>query len=912
MRFFKTIRMKHLYPKSIYFLLLTFLFSVFGNSQNGKNLWSQTTASKSANSKNLARKSTPKKVLEYSLDTEALKTYLKNAPKRETKTESDIVLDFPLSNGSFEQFRIQEASILHPDLQAQMPDSRSYIGKSIEHPENTIRFSVTSQGLHTMLMSSEQGTQFIDPISSGENNYLVYSKNDLPKLEDSFSCGFNGEIALAKTEGTKATNIELNDGFLRTYRLAIACTIEYSEFHWTAAGLTSGDTEADKKNAVMEAMIVTMTRVNGVYERELSVKMEFVADNKNIIFIDSDSFTNDDNTGNILLNESQTQIDAIIGNSNYDVGHTFGTGETGLAQLGSVCVSNNKAKGITGSSSPVGDAYDIDYVSHELGHQFGAPHTFNSIQNNCKSPNRSTASAYEPGSGTTIMAYAGLCTPDNIQSNSDDYFHINSLQLIWAHINSASGSCAAQTSNSNAAPEAFVDAASYTIPQSTPYKLLGSSTDADGITSHTYTWEQYDLGSAGLPSSTNTTGPLVRSYQGTTNSTRYIPALKDLAYFNGSTTWEKLAAVDRDINFKLTVRDNEEYGRIATADMTVTTVAASGPFAVTSQNNTGISWTEGSTQTITWDVAGTTGNGINTAKVNILLSTDGGLTYPMVLASSVDNDGTENITVPSVTAANCRIMVEADGNIFFAINTENFAIGYTVTTTCTQYTASPNASIPDNAIAYEYSTINVSPSTTITDINVGVDITHTYKGDLQLALISPTNQLVDLMKPLFCSTGSLIVKFDDNSTIIDCNNTVSNESYLPTGSLSDYNGEDSSGNWRLAYADLADGDTGTLNSWFIEICETTLVPLSVTSFTLEELKVFPNPNNGEFTVKLATASQEVYVEVYDIRGRKIYKQTFEGNGSVNENINLNHAQSGIYILNVTDGFKQATRKIIIK
>ncbi|WP_405294762.1 reprolysin-like metallopeptidase [Algibacter sp. Ld11] len=903
--------MKHLHPKSTLFLLLVFFFANFGNSQNGRDLWGQTSQNKAANSKNLVRKSNPAKSLEYSLNIEGLKAYLKNAPKREDKTTTSVVLSFPVSSGSFEQFTIREASILHPDLQAKMPDSRSYIGKSIDNPENTIRFSITPQGLHTMLISANQGTQFIDPISYGQNNYLVYSKSDLPQLDDPFSCGFIGKEVSEKTAGIKATTAALNDGFIRTYRIAIASTIEYSEFHWMAAGLNASATTTDKKNAVMNAMIVTMTRVNAVYERELSISMQFVANNMDVIFIGSDSFTNDDD--DLLINESQTQIDNIIGNGNYDIGHTFSTGAGGLAELGSVCRTTSKARGVTGSSSPVGDAYDIDYVAHELGHQFGAPHTFNSNQSNCAGANRTSTSAYEPGSGTTIMAYAGLCSPDNIQANSNDYFHQNSLQLIWSYLNTPNGaSCGVQTASGNAAPEALVDGTNYTIPISTPYKLSGSSTDNDGTTSHTYTWEQYDLGSSGLPSETNTTGPLVRSYQGTTNPTRYIPALQDLAYFNGSTTWEKLPSVARNINFKLTVRDNETFGRTASADMMVTTTAAAGPFAVTSQNTSGLSWAQGATENITWDVAGTTANGINTAKVNILLSTDGGLTYPTTLASSVDNDGSEDITVPNITAAKCRIMIEADGNIFFAINNEDFAIGYTVTTTCNQYSASPNASIPDNATAFEYTSLNVSESTTITDINVGVNITHSYKGDLQLALISPSNEAINLITPLYCSVGSLVVKFDDDATALDCNSTSGNEAYKAIESLSGFNGEDSNGNWTLAYADLESGDTGTLNSWYVEICETTLVPLSVTSFTLEELKVFPNPNNGEFTFKLATTSNEVNVEVYDIRGRRIYKQAFEGNGSINENINLNHVQSGMYILNVTDGFKQDTRKIIVE
>lgn len=902
--------MKRLYFKPLYFLLLVFLFSVSGYSQNGQALWVKASQSRVAKLKVSKGVTIPEKSINYTLDIEGLKGYLKDAPKRDSQTNLDVVLSFPVANGDFEQFKIQEASVLHPDLQAKMPNSRSYIGKSIDTPGNTIRFSITPQGLHTMLMSAEESTQFIDPINYGENDYVVYNKSDLPKQEDPFSCGFkNTEISKKIAENKEVASV-LNDGFLRTYRLAIASTVEYSEFHWKAAGLTVSSSIADRKNAVMNAMIVTITRVNAVYERELSISLQFVADNKDVIFIDSDSFSNDN--ADDLIYESQSEIDAIIGVNNYDVGHTFSTGAGGLAELGSVCVSGKKAQGVTGSDSPVGDSYDIDYVAHELGHQFGAPHTFNSVEDNCGGGNRTANNAYEPGSGTTIMAYAGLCSPDNVQANSSDYFHQNSLQLIWNHISNSSTSCAVEAASGNAEPVALVDGTGYVIPKSTPYKLTGSSTDADGTNSHTYTWEQYDLGSSGLPKETNTTGPLVRSYQGTSSPVRYIPALKDLVYSGGSTIWEKLASVSRDINFKLTVRDNAEYGRTASADMTMTTTDLAGPFVVTSQNISEISWAGGSSQTITWDVAGTTANGVNTDKVNILLSTDGGLTYPTTLASNVDNDGSENITVPAIEAEKCRIMVEAVGNIFFAINSEDFAIGYTVTETCNVYSATPNVTIPDNSSSFETSSIVVPESVTIGDINVSVDITHSYKGDLQLTLVGPNNEVVDLISPFFCKNGSFLITFDDNATAFDCNSTEENEVYQPENLLSVFNGENSKGTWSLMYADTGAGDTGTLNSWSIEICETTLIPIDVVAASIDDFKVFPNPNTGEFTFKLAPISNEVYVEVFDVRGRRVYTENFINRELINETINLHQVKSGLYILKVTDGSKQVAKKIIIK
>jgi subtilisin-like proprotein convertase family protein len=906
--------------KFLLLFLALFFCGVTLHAQKQSILWTKTTQQKATKGKQIKRKAQPNKSDFYQLDLEALKARLKDAPvKGESSKPSSLLIDFPLSNGSFETFRVTEASIMHPDLQASMPNSRTYVGQSITNLSNRIRFSITSRGLNTMLQSPEEGMQFIDPISFGGNNYMVYRKKDLPLLKEAFICKVIDEIPLEETSGIGTLmQRNANDGNLRTFRLAIASTIEYSEFHWLAAGLTVSDTEAAKKDAVMDAMIVTMNRVNGIFENELSITMSFVANNKDVIFIDSDNF--DNNNADNLIDESQIAIDNVIGNSNYDIGHTFSTGAGGLAQLNSPCSTGNKAKGITGSSFPTGDLYDIDYVAHEMGHQFGAPHTFNGNTGNCAGTNREASNAYEPGSGTTIMAYAGICSPQNVQAQSDTYFHQKSLQMIWANITTGSSTCGSTSNTNNSVPTAEAGA-NYTIPISTPYKLTGSSTDVDGIGTHTYTWEQFDLGDAGLPAEDDVSnGPLVRSFQGTNNVVRYIPRLQDLVLSGGSTTWEKLASISRAINFQLTVRDNDSRGgQTATDNMVVTTTDAAGPFLVTSQNTTGISWPQGSTQTITWDVAGTTANGVNTLNVNILLSTDGGLNYDIVLANNTANDGSHNITVPNVLSGSCRVMVEAAGNIFFAINSEDFAIGYTVSESCTEYTSTdPNLplGITDNGDNYtETSVVNVPVSAIISDLKLTVDISHSYPGDILLGLQSPNGTLMNLLNRNCTNEDTnIVVSFDNEGIPFDCSVTGDGLSMQsPASSLSSWNGENASGNWILGIGDFEEQDIGTLNSWSVTICSTELTPLSIEEYYLADLKVYPNPNKGEFTVKLnGSNSDKIILNVYDLRGRTIYKNSYQNNGDFNEKIHLKNVQSGMYILNISDGLKNSSKKIIIE
>ena len=694
---------------------------------------------------------------------------------------------------------------------------------------------------------------------------------------------------------------------LRNYRLAVACTGEYAAFH---GGTTSG---------ALAAIVVTINRVNTVYERDLSITMTLVANNTSIIYTNSstDPFNNN-NTGT-LISQSQSQINATIGSANYDIGHTFSTGAGGLAGLGVTCFTNSKASGVTGISQPIGDSFDIDYVAHELGHQFGAPHTFNGSVGSCAGGNRSASNAYEPGSGSTIMAYAGICGSDNVQIESDAYFHQNSINRIWSHVTST-GTCPVnRTATGNTEPVANAGA-NYTIPQGTPYKLDGSnSTDVDGTASLTYTWEQYDLGSAGVPTETTVTGPLVRSFEGTNNPIRYIPRLSDVVSNGGtSTTWEKLAMVNRNINFKLTVRDNDASGGQTDDDqMTATVTTAAGPFTVTSQNVSGISWAAGSTQTITWDVAGTTGNGVNEANVNILLSTDGGDNFDTVLASNTPNDGSHIITVPNVVSFSSRIMVEAANGIFFNVNSNNFAVGG-ASVACTTYSDNnANAAIDDGSGTTTpvngtplVRTINVPDNFTIESLKFNVDIAHTYVGDLLVRLIHPDGTTeVNVWSGNCSDNDNILIEFEDNASDIDCALTGSGNTYNPSEPLSEFTGLNAQGDWEILIADFYSGDTGILQNWSLEFC---VESLSVEENELDNLAIYPNPNNGSFNVGFnPTSGEAISIDVYDMRGRLIYNKIYSSVSRFEEVVQLNNAQSGVYMLMISDGSRKVTKKIIV-
>ena len=885
-------------------LSLIFLLAGFVNNGFSQNeLWKKTSEDRLMVFEKMERSSMPSEFELYSLDLQLLQNRLQEAPLDLTSTYSNLVLPFPNSNGKIEQYSIFYAPVMEEGLASRYPGIRSYVGKGISDPTATIRFSVTLFGLHLMSTSGNSGTFYIDTYTKNLSNYIVYNRNNV-RPTSAFSCLVQDEEEVA-SHIEDATLNRINTGLFRVYRMAMACTIEYAAFHVNAAGLNAGTT-AQKKAAVLSAMNVTMTRVNGLYERDMSLRMNLVANNDLVIFIDSDTFDNV-NAGT-LINQSQTVIDANIGLANYDIGHTVSTGGGGLAQLNSPCTAS-KARGITGSPAPVGDPFDIDYVAHEVGHQFGATHTFN----NACGGNRSAATAVEPGSGSTIMAYAGICAPD-VQSNSDAHFHAVSLAQMDAFVG-GTGNCAASTSNGNSAP--VVNAGpNYTIPRGTAFILKGTATDSNGD-ALTYCWEQTNTDiSTQPPLQTNTTGPNFRSNPPSTSPNRFMPAFSEVLLGNLAPTWEVVPNVGRSMTFALTVRDNRvpNGGQTNRGNMTVN-FSANGPFEITSPSVANTSWPLGSTQTITWNVANTTALPISTANVKISYSTDGGATFTTLIAST-PNDGSQTITVPNVLTTTGRIMIEAINNIFYCVS-KNIAFGYSIVNSCNTYngTALPIVTSPGFP-ANQIGTVNVPMTGSISSVSVFNNITHTYLSDVVTDISSPQNPTTFIKAyNRLCGQGdaSLNMKFSDGAGTINCTaGGTTLQNVAPGESFAPFVGQNPQGTWTLRVYDVFTGDNGNLNSWGIEVCTQT-VTLLTESFGLDGFGIYPNPNNGNFNIKFNSSStNEIGVFVHDIRGREIFNQQFQNTGLIEQNIQLSSVQAGVYLVTVQDGDRKEVKKIVIE
>ena len=895
-------------------LTITFFFTQCIVSQ--KSVWNTVTKESLTSQEKLKRDSNPTEFEVFALDLPTLKTQLQRAPSRDNLGQtSNVILQFPTPEGKLDSYRIYESSVMHPDLAAKYPDIKTYVGQGIEDPSASISISTTLFGLHTMTLSGKNGTFYIDPYTVDLKNYMVYSKNKLTTSK-TFSCSVldaNGNVMSDSKIEPNTTTLRATDGKFRTYRLAMACTIEYAAFHVAAAGLTAG-TDAEKTAAVLAAMVVSVARIDGVYEREMSLTMQLVANNNLIIFVASDAFNNT-NAGT-LINQSQTVIDGAIGSANYDIGHTVSTGGGGLAQLGCTCVDGQKAQGITGSGSPVGDPYDIDYVAHEMGHEFGANHTFAGNQGSC-SGNANNSTAVEPGSGTTIMAYAGICSPQNVQQHSDDYFHAVSLAEMFDHI-SPNSSCVPGVANNNTKPVVPTQS-NYTIPNGTAFKLTAvgvTDTNGDALT---YCWEQNNPGTVTVPSATSTTGTNFRSLSPSISPTRFFPIFSDVLAGNLAPTWEKVPTVARTLKFTLTARDNKSPngGQTNSANMTVA-FSSGAPFAVTSQAATGISWTSGTTQNITWNAGGVSIPA--TTAVKISLSTDGGITFPIIIAASTPRaSGTYSYTVPSnISAPFCRIMIESIGNIYYAVNSKAFAIGYSIVQNpCATYSdtvAFPIVTQP--AGNYTTRTLTV-PATvgTISSIKVYNNLTHAYLSDVQTDISSPQNPttFVKLFNRSCGNTNATLnLLFSDVSPVINCTSTAQ-QTVTPDTALSAFVGQNPTGNWTFRVYDNYTGDNGTMNSWKIEICTQTITNLSNQDFGLAEFTLFPNPNKGNFTVQFnSTSNNDVNIAVHDLRGRTIFNKKYTNSGMFTQNLQLDNVQSGVYLVTVQEGENKVVKRIVVE
>ncbi len=520
-------------------------------------------------------------------------------------------ISIPLPNGAITVLELVPDPVLSGTLADKYPDIQTY--KVIAN--DTVfsgKVDITSSGFHAMLQMFDGEIIFIDPVDVLKDRYVSYKKSAQKQSNDrTFSCGvtqhqshlteeFAGWQSLARVVAERTTESLLH------YRIAVATSGEYAAKH---GGTVAG---------VMSAITTTLSRVNQILERDLGIHLDIVENNDLIINTDanSDPFTKTDMIE--LLGQNQEYIDSVIGSGNYDIGHLFSGSGGGIAAIASVCNQYRKAQGISGTSNPVNDSFDLDFVAHEIGHQLGATHTFNSSQGLCSGSTRSEKTAFEPGSGSSIMSYAGYCGLDNLQSHADAMYHIGSIEQISDFTSNGRGNlCGTQKAFNNKPP--VTDAGDdFTIPSRTPFELKGSAQDADGD-SLIYAWEQIDAGESSLEFDDKGDNALFRVHIPQNKTVRIFPPLQDILS-NSSSRGEKLPEHQRILNFSFVAQDGVN---VAQSDEMKINVARTGSrFALNLPKS---QYTIGESYQVLWNVADTNKPPVNCQNVDLFLSSDGGL-----------------------------------------------------------------------------------------------------------------------------------------------------------------------------------------------------------------------------------------------------------------------------------------------
>lgn len=645
---------------NIKLLVPSLLFSLTMFSQT--SFWRKPVTTEMTPNKVAQRDNFPEKFEVYQLNLTLLLNALQDVPNRLSAGSSNVVISIPNADGLLERFQMFEFSNFSSALQAQYPLVRSYIGKGLDDQTAVLRMSSDPKGFQGIIFRGNNETEFFEPYSQDYKIYAFFKNTDRKKGLLPFECSTEDVQFNQALEKPNPTQNRSSSGELITFRLAVSVNAEYTAFFGGVAGAIAG-------------INATLTRVNGVFEKDFGIHLSLIDNNNLLIFTNpaTDPYTSI-GAWNAQL---QSTLTSIIGEENYDIGHMFGPNGSGGSAgcIGCVCVNGIKGSGKTGTSNgvPAGDTFDIDYVAHEIGHQLGGNHTFS---HNIEGSGVNV----EPGSGSTIMGYAGITSRD-VQQNSDPYFVYASIKQVQD--NMVAKTCPVRVILPNSTP--IVNAGlDYTIPRSTPFVLAGTAIDPNGD-EMTYVWEQNDsavtgqTGASSAAIATKTGGPNFRSYNPTTSPLRYFPRIQSIIA-NQSTTAgqeinvEALSSVARTLNFVFTARDNFlGAGQTQSDNARITVSAGAGPFLVSSPN-TAVSWAVGSNQTVSWDVAGTTANNVNTAFVDVFLSIDGGFTYPIQLASKVPNDGLDTITVPNNIGTTNRIMVKGYKHVFFDISNTNFSI----------------------------------------------------------------------------------------------------------------------------------------------------------------------------------------------------------------------------------------------
>lgn len=886
--------------------LLTISIFLLSISLSAQNYWKRTSLTgKKIRSENI---NLPIEEL-YTVDFYSLKKQLKSSVLRETNQAPTIVY-VPTSEGKIERFSVYHAPVMDEEIENKY-ELYSYAGIGLDDTNKYIRLSISPNQFNSMIMDNTGTIQLIDPYTTDGEVYSVRirEKNSF----NDFNCNTVDEIISEKPSSYKIIS---SDRKFRTYRLALSVTGEYTQHFGGVTG-------------ALQQINITMTRVNGILERDLSVNLKMI---NNISLIYEDPNTDPYSDASFINNwnmELQKTLTAVVGEDNYDIGHLFGgNGGGGNAGcIGCICISPKmdsngiptsagKGSGITSPSNnnPSGDHFDIDYVAHEMGHQLGANHTFSCWLEN-------TGVNIEPGSGSTIMGYAGI-TSANVQLNSDAYFHSASIQQIYKNLQPKT--CGTINQIPNHPPVVNVGPSSVTIPMGTRFYLdAEGTTDPDGD-ELTFCWEQIDNARKDVirVDSSQTYGPIFRSFLPTTSTRRYFPALTTGIY--SPNTWETVSNVKRALNFTVTVRDNnpnKPQTKIETKEVMVSD--SGGPFIATFPTADYIA-KKGSSINVLWNVANTTAQPFNTQYVNISLVTDEGQTITP-LADHIPNSGNATVNLPAdLIAKKAKIMIEASNNIYFAL-TEYFSIGYESEVICKKYnsTFTPIA-IPDGNGDHSNSKYAVMAVTVpdnenydkLIKLQATVDVDHPNIEDLFIVLQTPGQndyKSAVLWNHSCPNNSGLNATFDDVGITMNCSSpTIGTiKPYNPLHSLFKKN---YSGQWLLGVADHYPKNTGTLKSFSLNVCSLNYKQLQTDENFSETptFKVYPNPSEGVFTIDLGAIQFREnisHIKVYNLAGSLLFSKV-EKNKLFS--IDLTNYPAGIYTINITGNGNSISKNVIKK
>ncbi len=610
----------------------------------------------------------------FQVDYATLAGTLATAPMEFTDLarQQPLLITLPMADGSFQTFKIAESPVMAPELTAKYPAIHTYAGSAVNHSGLTVRLGVGYKGFHAYVFSLDGHVQLVEPYGEASGNlYMTYRMEDQrpdPALENR-RCGLtNSDVTAFPTTVAPVSAERANAPVtLKKYRAAISAQAEYSQFH--------GGT----KPLVLSEIVDAIDFIVAIQERDFAIRLELIPNNDTLIYLDpaTDPYDGDLVTDWFVQNPQPTNL--RVGINNYDIGHVFtqvdppnGVYVAGIASISGVCTQIDKARAGSSLPSPSGAGFYI-IAAHEMGHQLSGTHTFN----NCvgAADARTGSTAYEPGGGATVMGYpSGVCAPE-AYSNQESHYHIATIEQVNNFVAQGAGStCGMNIVTDNNPPTVSIPLTNgFYIPQSTPFALTaeGSDPDNDDIS---YSWEEFDLGSECTLDSPIGTAPIFRSFPPDTSATRLFPRFINLIT-NTSYVGEYMPDYGRQLNFKVTVRDNHPgAGGIAVDQVQFNVAANAGPFKVTYPNTSGITWRVGEYRTVTWDVANTDKSPVNCPTVNIVLSLNSGKSFPVTLAANVPNIGVCCIQVPDIVGSTLRLKVEAANNIFFDLANSNITI----------------------------------------------------------------------------------------------------------------------------------------------------------------------------------------------------------------------------------------------